>query len=36
MLRELAKAKLGREEVRYLRLMQKDEKLRRTIIKLGS
>jgi hypothetical protein len=36
MLHNLAKAKLGPEEVRYLRLMQKDEKLRRAIIKLGS
>jgi hypothetical protein len=36
MLRDIAKAKLGPEEVRYLRLMQKDEKLRREIIKLGS
>ncbi len=32
----LAKAKLSPEEVTYLRLMQKDEKLRREIIKLGS
>ena len=29
-------AKSGSEEVRYLRLMQKHEKLRRTIIKLGT
>ncbi|HET7288649.1 MAG TPA: hypothetical protein VFI71_14305, partial [Pyrinomonadaceae bacterium] len=36
MLRDIAKAKLGPEEVTYLRLMQKDEKLRRAIIKLGS
>jgi len=33
---ELAKAKRGPEEVRYLRLMQKDERLRSEIIKLGS
>ena len=32
----LIKAKHDPEEVTYLRLMQKDEKLRRTIIKLGS
>ena len=32
----LIKAKDSPEEVTYLRLMQKDEKLRRTIIKLGS
>jgi len=32
----LIKAKVGPEEVTYLRSMQKDEKLRRTIIKLGS
>jgi len=32
----LIKAKLGPEEVTYLRLMQKDEKLRKAIIKLGS
>jgi hypothetical protein len=36
MMRDIAKAKLGPEEVSYLRLMQKDEKLRRAIIKLGS
>lgn len=30
------KAKQAAEEVTYLRVMQKDEKLRRTIIKLGS
>ena len=36
MIRKLAQAKLGAEEVTYLRLMQKDEKLRRAIIKLGS
>jgi len=35
-IRELAKAKQAAEEVTYLRLMQKDEKLRRAIIKLGS
>lgn len=34
--RKIAQAKLGAEEVRYLRLMQKDEELRRAIIKLGS
>jgi hypothetical protein len=33
---ELAKAKRGPEEVQYLRLMQKDERLRSEIIKLGS
>jgi hypothetical protein len=32
----LIKAKVGPEEVTYLRSMQKDEKLRKTIIKLGS
>jgi hypothetical protein len=36
MIRKLAQAKLGAEEVTYLRLMQKDEELRRAIIKLGS
>ena len=36
MMRGVAKAKLGPEEVRYLRLMQKDERLRKAIIKLGS
>jgi hypothetical protein len=36
LLRKLQKAKLAPEEVSYLRLMQKDEELRRTIIKLGS
>ena len=35
-IRELAKAKQAAEELTYLRLMQKDEKLRRAIIKLGS
>ena len=34
--RQLAKAKMGPEEVRYLRMMQKDERLRNAIIKLGS
>jgi hypothetical protein len=33
---DITKAKQAPEEVTYLRLMQKDEKLRRTIIKLGS
>lgn len=36
MIRDIVKAKLGPEEVTYLRLMQKDEKLRSAIIKLGS
>jgi hypothetical protein len=36
LLRGLAKAKQAAEEVSYLRSMQKDEKLRRAIIKLGS
>jgi len=36
MLRDLAQTKQDAEEVTYLRLMQKDEKLRRAIIKLGS
>jgi len=36
LMRSVAKAKLAPEEVTYLRLMQKDEKLRRAIIKLGS
>jgi hypothetical protein len=36
LMRGIGKAKLGPEEVTYLRLMQKDEKLRRAIIKLGS
>ena len=36
MMRKLQKAKLEPEEVTYLRSMQKDEKLRRAIIKLGS
>jgi hypothetical protein len=36
LVRGVAKAKLGPEEVTYLRLMQKDEELRRAIIKLGS
>jgi len=36
MIRNLAQAKRGAEEVTYLRLMQKDEKLRSAIIKLGS
>lgn len=35
-LAQIAKAKASREEVQYLRLMQNDEKLRRTILKLGS
>ena len=35
-LRKIAQAKLGAEEVTCLRLMQKDEKLRSEIIKLGS
>lgn len=35
-LAQITKAKASREEVQYLRLMQKDEKLRRMIIKLGS
>ena len=36
MVRSIAQAKLGAEEVTYLRLMQKDEKLRSAIIELGS
>ena len=36
LMRSVAKAKQAPEEVTYLRLMQKDEKLRRAIIKLGS
>ncbi|HEX7332855.1 MAG TPA: hypothetical protein VF290_15225 [Pyrinomonadaceae bacterium] len=36
MIRDIAKAKIGAEEVTYLRRMQKDEKLRSAIIKLGS
>ncbi len=36
MMRKLQKAKLEPEEVTYLRMMQKDEKLRGAIIKLGS
>src|SRR6185295_2921466 len=36
LMRDVAKAKQAPEEVTYLRLMQKDEKLRRAIIKLGS
>jgi len=36
MIRKLTQAKLGPEEVTYLRRMQKDEKLRSAIIKLGS
>ena len=36
MMSALEKAKQGPEEVRYLRLMQKDENLRREVIKLGS
>jgi len=33
---QISKAKASREEVQYLRATQKDEKLRRAIIKLGS
>jgi hypothetical protein len=36
MIRNITQAKLGPEEVTYLRRMQKDEKLRSAIIKLGS
>ena len=36
LMKQIAKAKQGPEEVSYLRLMQKDQKLRRAIIKLGS
>lgn len=36
LLRGLAQAKQAAEEVRYLRLMQRDERLRKAIIKLGS
>jgi hypothetical protein len=36
LMREVTKAKQAAEEVTYLRLMQKDERLRREIIKLGS
>jgi hypothetical protein len=36
LLRKVSKAKQSPEEVTYLRLMQKDERLRREIIKLGS
>ncbi len=35
-LAQISKAKASREEVKYLRLIQKDEKLRRAIIELGS
>lgn len=35
-LAQIAKAKASREETQYLRVIQKDEKLRRAIIKLGS
>ena len=35
-LAQIAKAKTSREEVQYLKLMQRDEKLRSVIIKLGS
>ena len=35
-IRNITQAKLGPEEVTCLRRMQKDEKLRRAIIKLGS
>lgn len=35
-LAQISKAKASGEEAQYLRLMQKDEKLRRTIIRLGS
>ena len=35
-LAQIAKAKASREEVQYLRVIQKDEKLRSVIIKLGS
>jgi hypothetical protein len=33
---QIAKAKASREEVQYLRVIQKDERLRRVILKLGS
>lgn len=35
-LAKISKAKMSREEVQYLRNIQKDENLRRTIIRLGS
>jgi hypothetical protein len=35
-LAQISKAKASREEVQYLRVIQKDENLRRAIIKLGS
>ena len=35
-LAQISKAKASREEAQYLRLIQKDEKMRRVIIKLGS
>jgi hypothetical protein len=35
-LAQIAKAKASREEVQYLRLMQRDERLRSVIIRLGS
>jgi len=35
-LAQISKAKASREEFQYLRVIQKDDKLRRTIIKLGS
>ena len=36
LIRKIMQAKLGPEEVTFLRRMQKDEKLRNAIIKLGS
>jgi hypothetical protein len=33
---EIARAKAGREEIRYLHLLQKHERLRRALVKLGS
>jgi len=35
-LAEIARAKTGREEIRYLRLLQRHERLRRALIRLGS
>lgn len=35
-LAQISKAKAGREEAQYLKVIQKDERLRRAIIKLGS
>ena len=35
-LAEIVRAKTGREEIRYLRLLQRHERLRRALIRLGS